>query len=382
MSNYYNGGRPSLFLYIAIGLISALLGSSLMLFAVHTNPQLFFPENVPDQGEPGAQDVPPPRENIIPPAQVNGPHGTIVEVAAKIGPAVVGVSTRRQAYDWFWGAYEIPGVGSGVIFDAQGYILTNDHVVHGARTINVTLYDGRQVPGRLVGTDPSTDLAVVKIDEPDLPVAPLGDSENLLVGELAIAIGNPLGLELQRTVTAGIVSALNRTIQTEDGNVLEGLIQTDASINPGNSGGPLVNASGQVIGINTAKAPKAEGIGFSIPINLAKPIVEELITHGRIVTPWLGIIGGTITPEIANYYDLAVEKGVLVLEISRSSPAEEAGLRRLDVITAFNITPMETIEDLTSALEQQKVGQEIKLTILRGESKQTVSVVLGEQPQE
>lgn len=382
MSNYYDGGRPSLFLYIAIGLISALLGSSLMLFAVHANPQIFFPGNAPGQGEQGAQDVPPPADNTLPPAQVNGPHETIVQVAAEIGPAVVGVSTRRQAYDWFWGAYEIPGVGSGVIFDASGYILTNDHVVHGARTITVTLFDGRQVPGRLVGTDPTTDLAVVKIDEPDLPVAPLGDSENLQVGELAVAIGNPLGLELQRTVTAGIVSALNRTIQTEDGNVLEGLIQTDASINPGNSGGPLVNASGQVIGINTAKAPKAEGIGFSIPINLAKPIVEELITHGRIVTPWLGIIGGTITPEIANYYDLSVEKGVLVLEISRNSPADEAGLRRLDVITAFNITPMETIEDLTAALEQQKLGQEIKLTVLRGENKRTISVTLGERPQE
>ena len=233
MSNYYNGGRPSLFLYIAIGLISALLGSSLMLFAVHTNPNYSF-RKCADQGEPGAQDVPPPSENIIPPAQVNGPHGPLGG-GAKIGPAVVGVSTRRQAYDWFWGAYEIPGVGSGVIFDAQGYILTNDHVVHGARTINVTLYDGRQVPGRLVGTDPSTDLAVVKIDEPDLPVAPLGDSENLWWGNWP-HIGNPAWNCSARS--RRIVSALNRTIQTEDGNVLEGLIQTDASINPGNSGGP------------------------------------------------------------------------------------------------------------------------------------------------
>ncbi|MGB4030019.1 MAG: trypsin-like peptidase domain-containing protein, partial [bacterium] len=260
MSVYYGGEqrRPSFIVYIAIALISALVGGSLVFYGVASHPELFFPreEAPPGQGE--VEDQPSPEAPFIPPLTNSGdPYGTIIEIAEKIGPAVVGVSTRRQAYDWFWGAYEIPGVGSGVIFDPKGYILTNDHVVHGAQTIMVTLHDGRQVQGELVGTDPSTDLAVVKINETNLPVAPLGDSENLRVGELAVAIGNPLGLELQRTVTAGIISALNRTIQTEDGNVLEGLIQTDASINPGNSGGPLVNSSGQVIGINTAKATQA-----------------------------------------------------------------------------------------------------------------------------
>jgi S1-C subfamily serine protease len=386
VSVYYGGEqrRPSFIVYIAIALISALVGGSLVFYGVASHPELFFPreEAPPGQGE--VEDQPSPEAPFIPPLTNSGdPYGTIIEIAEKIGPAVVGVSTRRQAYDWFWGAYEIPGVGSGVIFDPKGYILTNDHVVHGARTITVTLHDGRQVQGELVGTDPSTDLAVVKINETNLPVAPLGDSENLRVGELAVAIGNPLGLELQRTVTAGIISALNRTIQTEDGNVLEGLIQTDASINPGNSGGPLVNSSGQVIGINTAKATQAEGIGFAIPINVAKPIVEELITHGKIITPWLGIIGGTVTREIATYYNLPVDKGVLVAEIVPGSPADQAGLRQGDVITAFNLIAIETIEDLTGALEKARVGDKVQLTVVRqGGNRQTIAVILGERPQE
>ncbi|HHY36198.1 MAG TPA: PDZ domain-containing protein [Firmicutes bacterium] len=360
-----------------------MVGGSLVFYGVASRPELFFPQGTPPGEEEGEGEQLSPEASIVPPVTKGGDsYGTIIEIAETIGPAVVGVSTRRQAYDWFWGAYEIPGVGSGVIFDPEGYILTNDHVVHGARTITVTLYDGRQVQGELVGTDPSTDLAVVKINETNLPVAPLGDSDNLRVGELAVAIGNPLGLELQRTVTAGIISALNRTIQTEDGNVLEGLIQTDASINPGNSGGPLVNGSGQVIGINTAKATQAEGIGFAIPINVAKPIVEELIAHGRIITPWLGIIGGTVTREIATYYNLPVEKGVLVAEVIPDSPAAEAGLRQGDVITAFNLITIETIDDLTGALEKAKVGERVQLTVVRQGNRLTIPVILGERPQE
>jgi len=385
VSTYYGGEqrRPSLLVYVAVALISAMVGGSLVFYGVASRPELFFPQGTPPGEEEGEGEQLSPEASIVPPVTKGGDsYGTIIEIAETIGPAVVGVSTRRQAYDWFWGAYEIPGVGSGVIFDPEGYILTNDHVVHGARTITVTLYDGRQVQGELVGTDPSTDLAVVKINETNLPVAPLGDSDNLRVGELAVAIGNPLGLELQRTVTAGIISALNRTIQTEDGNVLEGLIQTDASINPGNSGGPLVNGSGQVIGINTAKATQAEGIGFAIPINVAKPIVEELIAHGRIITPWLGIIGGTVTREIATYYNLPVEKGVLVAEVIPDSPAAEAGLRQGDVITAFNLITIETIDDLTGALEKAKVGERVQLTVVRQGNRLTIPVILGERPQE
>jgi serine protease Do len=382
--SYYGSDyqRPSWLGYIVIALVASILGGTLSLYVAVNNPELFFAQNIENnQQQEETQEQLPGKDDQQQPTSSGEPYNTIVRVAEQVGAAVVGVSTRRQAYDLFWGAYEVPGVGSGVIFDEKGYILTNDHVVHGAQTITVTLHDGRQVPGELVGTDPSTDLAVVKINEDNLPVAVLGSSDNLRVGDLAIAIGNPLGLELQRTVTAGIISALGRSIRTEDGKILEDLIQTDASINPGNSGGPLVDAQGQVIGINTAKATQAEGIGFAIPIGLAKPIVEELIAHGKIMRPWLGIYGGTITAEIASYYNLPVEQGVLILEVERNSPADRAGLRAGDVIVSYNITPINTIEDLTSALKGSAVGEKVQLTVLRENDRHTVAVTLGERPQ-
>lgn len=381
MLSYYGDDyqrRPGWFAYVVVAILASLLGGVLALFVAVKNPDLFFEPPAPQeevQREPvGKQQFP-----IF---QTGEPFNTIADVAEAVGSAVVGVSTRRQAYDWFWGSYEIPGVGSGVIFDENGYVLTNDHVVHGATNITVSLHDGRQVNGELVGTDPSTDLAVVKIDEKNLPVAVLGSSDNLRVGSLAIAIGNPLGLDLQRTVTAGIISALNRTIRTEDGKILEDLIQTDASINPGNSGGPLVDFQGHVIGINTAKATQAEGIGFAIPIGLAKPIVDELISHGKIMRPWLGIYGGTITAEVASYYSLSAEEGVLILEVEQNSPAKAAGLQPGDVVEEFNEVKVKTIDDLTEEIEKRKVGDEVQLKIIRGERRSNITIKLGERPQD
>lgn len=310
------------------------------------------------------------------------PYSTITAIAERVGPAVVGIATREPAYDWFYGAYEKEGVGSGIIFDPAGYILTNDHVVGGARRITVTLADGRQVPGRLIGSDPGTDLAVVKISASGLTPAVLGDSTNLRVGELAVAIGNPLGLEFQRSVTAGIISAVNRTIETDDGKVLENLIQTDAPINPGNSGGPLLNARGEVIGINTAKAQAAEGMGFAIPVSLARPVVEELMAHGRVLRPWLGVYTAEVNREISAYFDLKVTTGVAVLDVYRGSPAARAGIRPGDVILAVDGQPVRTLPEFTAALARHKVGERLALDIDRQGQKLAITVLLAARPNE
>ncbi|MDK2959938.1 MAG: hypothetical protein PWP12_122 [Bacillota bacterium] len=308
------------------------------------------------------------------------PYSTITAIAERVGPAVVGIATREPAYDWFYGAYEKEGVGSGIIFDQAGYILTNHHVVGGARRITVTLADGRQVPGSLVGSDPATDLAVVKINASGLTPAVLGDSTKLRVGELAVAIGNPLGLEFQRSVTAGIISAVNRTIETDDGKLLENLIQTDAPINPGNSGGPLLNARGEVIGINTAKARAAEGMGFAIPVSLARPVIEELMAHGRVLRPWLGVYAAEVNREISAYFDLKATAGIAVLDVYRGSPAARAGIRPGDVILAVAGQSVRMLPEFTAALARRKVGERIALDVDRRGEKLTVTVILAPRP--
>lgn len=331
---------------------------------------------------PGPQAAPLPEAPTPDPAGDAGlyPYSTIAAIAERVAPAVVGIATRQRAFDWFYGAYEEAGVGSGIIFDPGGYILTNDHVVGKAAKIVVTLADGRQVPGRLVGTDPGMDLAVVKISASGLTPALLGSSENLRVGELAVAIGNPLGLEFQRSVTAGIISALNRTIETDDGKVLENLIQTDAAINPGNSGGPLLNARGEVIGVNTAKAQAAEGMGFAIPISLARPIAEELMAHGRVLRPWLGVYTAEVNREISAYFDLKVTQGIAVLDVYRGSPAERAGLRAGDVILVVAGQPVRTLPEFTAALARRKVGERIALGVDRQGKRLTVTALLAPRP--
>lgn len=308
------------------------------------------------------------------------PYATISAVAERVGPTVVGIATRERAYDWFYGAVEKGGVGSGVIFDPAGYILTNDHVVAGGGSLVVTLADGRQLAGAVVGTDPSMDLAVVKVEAAELTPALFGDSEGLRVGELAVAIGNPLGLEFQRSVTAGIISALGRTIQTDDGKILENLIQTDAPINPGNSGGPLVNASGEVVGINSAKAQAAEGMGFSIPISQARPIVEEILAHGRVRRPWVGIYAAQINKEISAYFDLPEKEGVVALDVYQGSPAEAAGVKPGDVIAQVGSRRVRTLSEFTAAISGFKVGDEIKLALSRGGRPVRVTVVLAPRP--
>jgi serine protease Do len=258
--------------------------------------------------------------------------------------------------------------------------VTNNHVVAGAQTIEVVFADDRKMPARVLGRDPTTDLAVLKVDASDLPVATLGDSGALKVGDDVIAIGNALALEGGPTVTRGIVSAEDRTITAENGIRLEHVIQTDTAINPGNSGGPLVNSAGEVVGINTAVAGDAQNIGFSIAVNAAKPIIEELRQGTTRSRPFLGVKMLTLTPSYAEGLGIKAESGALVADVTPGSGAEVAGLRNGDVITSIDDKEVKAAEDVTSAVNAHKPGDEIKVTFKRGDETKDATVKLGERP--
>lgn len=307
----------------------------------------------------------------------------IVAAAKKVGPAVVGITNKAYVRDIFNRVQLTErGTGSGVIYDKAGYIATNNHVVEGASEIIVSLPDGRTVKGKVLGADSVTDLAVVKIDADNLTVATLGDSDTLQVGEPAIAIGNPLGLEFRGSVTAGVISALNRSIEL--GERKFNLIQTDAAINPGNSGGALVNADGEVVGINSAKIAVSgvEGIGFAIPINTAKPILNELAKHGRVARPYLG--ASLMDQDIANRYgfEMNLHGGIFLVKVVQGSPAAKAGIRAGDIILSFNGSKVKTAVDLRTKLAECKVGDSVEVTIMRNGQTENVTVVLEEVPKE
>lgn len=310
----------------------------------------------------------------------------VIKAVKEVGPAVVSVVTEKVdvAYDIFLNPVprKIPGLGSGFIFDKEGYILTNNHVVSGAEDITVHLQDGRKFKAKMVGADARNDLAVIKIEGNNLPTVEFGNSGQLKVGQLAIAIGSPYDLNFQNTVTTGVVSALNRTIRTEDGNLLEGLIQTDASINPGNSGGPLLDSQGRVIGINTAILGSAQGIGFAIPIDTAKEIIDDLIKYGKVKRPWLGIYGSGIDEKVAEYYNLPVKQGVLILQVIPDSPADKAGLKGGDIIIEVDRQRIKDMEELRSVIKEKGIGTEIQVLIIRGSTGEIdpVRVTLGEAP--
>jgi len=267
-------------------------------------------------------------------------------------------------------------LGSGFIIDNEGFIVTNNHVVEGATELVVSLADGRVLTGTIVGTDAFTDLAVVKINATDLPVAAFGDSGALRVGEVAIAIGNPVGLEFARTVTAGVISGINRLVQ--QGERTFTLVQTDAAINPGNSGGPLCNGSGQVIGINTIKfaSTEIEGMSFAIPINIVRPIVNDLVVNGRIIRPWLGV--RIVDKTNAARYGVTLDKGVLVVEVISRGPAASAGIQASDVIIAVAGQTVNTSAELTAAVQTHRVGEKIEVKVLRRGSELTYTVTLAE----
>jgi serine protease Do len=281
------------------------------------------------------------------------------------------------------------GVGSGVIFDSDGWIVTNKHVAADARSLTVTLEDGREFPGTVYGIDTLTDLAIVKIDATGLTAAPIGDSSTAKVGQLAIAIGSPLGT-YTNSVTAGILSAFGRTITVQDGTILRNLIQTDAAINPGNSGGALLDSAGNVIGINTAVAQTAEGIGFAIPINIARPILQQALAGQELARPWIGVYYVAITPTVAEANRLPVEKGAWLSAqdaagqakdpIVADSPAAAAGLRDGDIITAVDGTEIGPRTPLDDILTQFAPGRTVALDVLRDGQKIALTVTLGTRP--
>lgn len=306
---------------------------------------------------------------------------SVVDIAKEVGPAIVGITNTTQVQSIF-GISEQQSTGSGIIISQDGYIVTNNHVVEGARTLSVQLNTGEEYEASLIGADSQTDLAVIKINPKEtLTVAKLGESAKLQVGELAVAIGNPLGAELSGTVTVGIISGVNRTIQTSnsDPNSTMTLIQTDAAINPGNSGGALINAYGEVIGINNMKyaSEEVEGIGFAIPIDTAKTIINDLMESGYVKgRPYIGITVQEVTTALAFRNNLPV--GLYVSSVTEMGPADRAGIQRGDVITAVNGKKVETANELNEIKNNSKVGDVLTFTVQRDGQKTDVAVTLQE----
>ncbi|HEU0177788.1 MAG TPA: trypsin-like peptidase domain-containing protein [Blastocatellia bacterium] len=291
----------------------------------------------------------------------------VIGAAEKISPSVVNIEVST-------GDRRRGGGGSGFVFTPDGFLLTNSHVVHGALKIEVTLLDGRRGEAQLIGDDPETDLAVIRINAPNLMSVAFGDSNKIRVGQLAVAIGNPYGF--QYSVTAGVVSALGRSLRSGTGRLIDNVIQTDAALNPGNSGGPLVNSRGEVIGVNTAVILPAQGICFATAINTAKFVAGQLIKEGRVRRSYIGVAGQAVPlhRRLVRYHNLSVETGVLVVSTEPGSPASNAGVQEGDVIVAYDDQPIAGIDDLHRLLTDQKVGMKSNLTVIRGNDKLTLSV--------
>ncbi len=341
-----------------------------------------------------------------PPAAISSADGDseqrLIRLYRAAGPMVVNITTQVMRPDFFFGNVPESGSGSGFVWDDQGHILTNYHVIQDAQSIVVAFADDLAMPAEVVGSDPANDLAVLKVDSLPQGVQPLplGDSAALEVGQVAVAIGNPFG-QFKRTLTAGIISALDRTVQFDDGKVLRGVIQTDAAINRGNSGGPLLDSSGRVIGITSAiYSPSGvnSGVGLAIPINKAKRVVPVLIQSGHFRHPWLGIeqLGYALTPALAQALDLPVKEGLLIAQLYRDSPAQQAGLRGAtdekivgnrrwmvggDIVTAIDGVPLRSWDDLDAHLQERtEVGQTVKLDLLRNGKAMQLQMVVGEEP--
>ena len=346
----------------------------------------------------GSLDKPTPSPVAVQAQTVTAPQPVLIDeqsaittAAAKVSPAIVTITESGAAQNPSDPFGQIPstGIGSGVIFDSNGWIVTNKHVVAGSTTLQVALQDGRQFSGTIYGIDTLTDLAIVKVDATGLPAAPIGNSSAAKVGQLAIAIGSPLGT-YTNSVTAGIISAFGRTIQVQDGTQLRNLIQTDAAINPGNSGGALLDAAGNVVGINSAVAQTAEGIGFAIPINIAKPIMQQALAGQKLARPWIGIRYQALTQQIADQEKLAVSQGAWLQPaaagsatdpaIVPGSPAAKAGLAEGDIITSVDGVKITAIAPLDDILTEYVPGATVALDILRGGKTITLTLTLGTRP--
>jgi S1-C subfamily serine protease len=299
----------------------------------------------------------------------------VVSAAEKVSPSVAKIEVTQKATARNGESRERHGGGSGFVFTPDGLVLTNSHVVHNASKIELSLPDGRRFPAHLIGEDPATDLAVVRIDAPNLTAVQLGDSQKLRVGQLAIAIGNPYGF--QYTVTAGVVSALGRSLRSYSGRMIDDVIQTDAALNPGNSGGPLVSSDGQVIGVNTATIMGAQGLCFAIGINTAKFVASRLLQRGGIQRAYIGVEAQTVPlhRRVVRFYDLAKETGVMVVGITAGSPAERAGLREGDVILAYAGQPVAGVDALYRLLTDTQVGAKNTITVLRHTERLDLAIV-------
>jgi serine protease Do len=303
----------------------------------------------------------------------------ITEAVERLTESVVSIDSVRVTRDFRYGLVPIEGKGSGLIIDPKGHVITNNHVIDGATRVQVHLKDGRTFLGEVVGSDASTDIAVIKVDADNLPAASLGDSEKLKVGQIALAIGNTLGLQGGPTVSMGVVSALGRPLPGTD-FIFEGLIQTDTAINPGNSGGPLADIGGNMIGMNTAMIPFAQGVGFAIPVNTIKWVVQQILEKGRVIRPWLGISGANMNQAIARRYDLPADSGVLVVEVDSRGPAYEAGMRVGDVITQIGAHPVNQMKDILVSLSRLSVKEEVEVGFIRLNAKRKALLRLKESP--
>ena len=345
----------------------------------------------------------PPQATAVMEQPANALEAQVEAVYGQAGSAVVNITSVSYAYDFFFNPVPQEGTGSGFIYDAEGHIVTNYHVIEDAEELSVTLADGTTYSAEIVGEDPTNDLAVIRIDADDLPrPVPLGDSDILRVGQFVVAIGNPFGLE--RTLTAGVISSLGRVIKGPENNFIGEVIQTDAAINPGNSGGPLLDLQGRVIGVNSQIVSPSQanaGVGFAVPANTVRRVVPELIARGRYPHPWLGIEPISLTAERARAFreagmEVPVDQGVLVLSVVRGGPADQAGIQggdrvvqlgryRVplggDIITSVSGEPIGDYQDLTVHLETQtRVGDTVDVTFLRDGEDQTVEVTLEERP--
>jgi serine protease Do len=377
--------KKKIFLGIAILLVGFLLGG----ISYYLIGKIVYPQSV---RAPFAPRVP---------SQILETSRAFSDIVSAVSPAVVNISTtkvvRRDTlpfsedpfFDLFrpFHDFGLPkkwkeqSLGSGVIVSKDGYIITNNHVVEQSEDIRVTLFDKRSFRGKIVGADPKTDIAVVKISADNLPTVPWGDSDTLQVGEFVLAIGNPFGLS--HTVTMGIISAVGRAnVGIAD---YEDFIQTDAAINPGNSGGPLANVRGELIGINTAIFSRSggyQGIGFAVPSNMARLVMDQLMKEGKIVRGWLGVTIQDITPELSQKFGLKDSKGALVGDISKGSPAEKSGMMRGDVILEFNGKEVRSVGSLRNMVSQSKVGSQVRVKILRGGKEYEMTVTIAELPKE
>lgn len=302
-------------------------------------------------------------------------------VAKKSMKSVVGITTTETIRDVFFGEKQVQGVGSGIIVDSKGYILTNSHVVGNGAAENITVMfeNGDKKSAKVMWFENALDLAVIKVEGANYPAADIGNSDSLNIGELAVAIGNPLGLDFERTVTSGIISGLNRTVQADQYTKVENLIQTNAAINSGNSGGPLLNGRGEVIGINTLKLKSAEGLGFAIPINIVKPIIDQVIKEGKYTSVYIGIGGDSVAKYRAAGIDVGVESGIVVSQVEAGSPADKAGISKMNIIVSLNGKEIDSLETLRKEMYKYKPGEKVKIGVIKEDKKLDIDLTLGEK---